>query len=93
MPLREMQVDRCYFEIAMTELDLNRAQVSVGFQKMCGETMSQSVRMDVPALKPGVFSSNLAGTPEDLVCYGPSQRPSLSPLLLATGTEQTLIEG
>ena len=32
MPLREMQVDRSYFEVAMAEQDLYGAQVGAGFQ-------------------------------------------------------------
>jgi hypothetical protein len=40
MPLGQMQIDGSYFEVAMTEQDLNRAQVGTGFQKMGRETMS-----------------------------------------------------
>src|SRR5271168_934830 len=61
-----MQIDRSYFEVAMAEQDLNGAQVGAGFKKMCGETMTQSVRMDAPVLKALTFSSDLAGSPEDL---------------------------
>src|SRR5271168_2919853 len=61
-----MQVDRSYFEVSMAEQDLNGAQVGAGFKKMCGEAMTQSVRMDAPMLKAGTFSSDLAGSPEDL---------------------------
>src|SRR6202050_2830340 len=61
-----MQVDRSYFEVSMAEQDLNGAQVGAGFKKMCGETMTQSVRMDAPMLKAGTFRSDLAGSPEDL---------------------------
>src|SRR5450631_1942979 len=66
MPLRKMQVDGSDFEIAMTEQYLNSAQVGTGFEKMCGEAMSQSVRMDVPFLEPGALSGDLAGGPQDL---------------------------
>src|ERR1019366_8661084 len=51
MPLRQMQVDGRYFEIAMAEQDLNRAQVGAGLKKMCGEAVPQSVRMDVPVIR------------------------------------------
>src|ERR1700677_802499 len=61
-----MQVDRSYFEVSMAEQDLNGAQVGAGFKKMCGEAMTQSVRMDAPMLKARTFSSDLAGSPEDL---------------------------
>ena len=40
MPLGQMQIDGRYFEVAMTEQDLDRAQVGAGFKKMCGEAMS-----------------------------------------------------
>src|SRR5450631_4124658 len=66
MPLRQMQVNGGDLEIAMAEQDLNRAQVRAGFEKVCGEAMSQSVRMDVPVIEAGSFGSNLAGTPQDL---------------------------
>src|ERR1700684_31153 len=61
-----MQVDRSYFEVSMAEQDLNGAQVGAGFKKMCGEAMTQSVRVDAPILKARTFSSDLAGSPEDL---------------------------
>src|SRR6202453_2398353 len=61
-----MQVDRSYFEVSMAEQDLNGAQVGAGFKKMCGEAMTQSVRMDAPMLKARTFSSDLAGGSEDL---------------------------
>src|ERR1019366_5603275 len=69
MPLRQMQVDGRYFEIAMAEQDLNRAQVGAGLKKMCGEAVPQSVRMDVPVIEAGSFSSNLAAPPWNLGCY------------------------
>jgi hypothetical protein len=40
MPLGQMQVDGRDLKIAMAEQDLNRAQVSAGFEKMCRETVS-----------------------------------------------------
>jgi hypothetical protein len=63
MPLREMQVDGRYFEVAMAEQDLDGAQVGAGFEKVGGETMAQGVGMDLPVIEAGSFSSNLAGTP------------------------------
>src|SRR5664280_2421941 len=48
-------------------LPLKRTSVHrAGFEKVCGEAMSQSVRMDVPVIEAGSFGSNLAGTPQDL---------------------------
>ena len=61
-----MQVNGSYFEVAMTEQYLNRAQVGAGFKKMRGETVSKSVRMNVPMHKASAFSGVLAGSPEDL---------------------------
>ena len=63
MPMREMQVDGSDLEVSMTEQYLNGAQVGSGFEKMGGETMAQGVRMDLPVMEAGSFSSNLAGTP------------------------------
>ena len=34
MPLGQMQVDGCYFEVAMTEQDLDGAQVGARLQQM-----------------------------------------------------------
>src|ERR1700679_3339923 len=61
-----MQVDRSHFQVSMAAQGLNGAQVGAGFKKMCGEAMTQSVRMDAPMLKARTFSSDLAGSPEDL---------------------------
>jgi len=63
MPLRKMQVNRRYFEVSMAEQDLNGAQVGASFEKVCGETMPQSVRVDVPVIETGAFSSDLASRP------------------------------
>ena len=57
-----MQVDGSDLEVAMAEQDLNGAQVGAGFEKVCGETMAQGVRMNVPVVEAGAFSSNLAGS-------------------------------
>jgi hypothetical protein len=63
MPLRQMQVDGSDFEVPMAEQYLDGAQVSTGFEKVCGETMPQGVRMDVPVIEAGTFGGDLAGTP------------------------------
>src|ERR1035437_9715642 len=47
MPLGQMQIDGRYFEVSMAEQYLDGAQVSAGFEKVCGEAMSQGMRMDV----------------------------------------------
>ncbi|WP_432756559.1 hypothetical protein [Alloacidobacterium dinghuense] len=38
-----MQIDRRFLKVAMTELHLDGAQVSIGFQKMRGEAVPQGV--------------------------------------------------
>jgi hypothetical protein len=63
MLLRQMQIDGCYFEITVTEQYLDGAQVGPGFEKMCGEAMSQGMRVDVLMREAGAFGGNLAGTP------------------------------
>jgi hypothetical protein len=63
MPLGQMQIDGRYFEVAMTEQDLDGAQVGAGFEKVCGKAMSQGVRMNMPVLKAGAFGGDLAGSP------------------------------
>jgi hypothetical protein len=40
MPLRQMQVDGGDFKVAMTEQDLDGAQVGAGFEKVCGEAVT-----------------------------------------------------
>ena len=40
MPLGQMQVDGCNFEVAMAEQDLNGAQVRSGFKKVGRETVA-----------------------------------------------------
>src|ERR1035438_4511180 len=69
MPLREMQIDRCYFEVAMAEQDLNGAQVSAGFEKVGRETMAQSVGMNAPVVETSAFGGDLTGAPQDLGGY------------------------
>src|ERR1035437_1491866 len=66
MPLGQMQIDGRYFEVSMAEQYLDGAQVGAGFKQVCGEAMSQSVRMDVPVREAGALGSDLAGSPENL---------------------------
>src|SRR5271170_2226543 len=61
-----MQVDGSDLEVSMSEQYLDGAQVGASFEKMRGETMSQSVRMDVPVVEAGAFGGDLAGRPENL---------------------------
>lgn len=63
MPLGQMKVDRSNFKVSMAEQYLNGAQVGAGFEKMCGEAVTQSVWMNAPVLKSSALSSDLAGRP------------------------------
>jgi hypothetical protein len=63
MPLGQMQVDCGDLEIAMTEQNLNSAQVGTGFKKVCGEAVAQRVGMDAPVVEASAFSSDLASRP------------------------------
>src|ERR1035441_2667058 len=57
MAVREVQVDRGRFEIAMAPKYLDGAQVGSAFEHVCGKAMTQRVGMDVPVLKTGSFGS------------------------------------
>src|ERR1017187_9454289 len=63
MPLGQVQIDGSDLEVAMAEQDLNGAHVGTGFEKVCGETMPQSVGMDVSVVEACAFGGDLAGTP------------------------------
>jgi hypothetical protein len=52
-----------YFEVAMPKQYLDGAQAGAGFKKVGRETMTQSVRTDVPVVDAGSFGGDLAGTP------------------------------
>jgi len=70
MPLREMQVEGSDLEVSMTEQYLNGAQVGSGFEQVCGETMSQGVRMDMPVIEAGPFSGIWQADHRTLVVTG-----------------------
>lgn len=63
MPLGQVQVDGSDLKVSMTKQDLNGAQVGAGFEKVCGEAMSQGVGMDAPVIEACAFGGDLAGTP------------------------------
>lgn len=46
MPAGQMQVDGCFFKIAMPEQHLDGAQVGTGFQKVRGKTTSKQMSVD-----------------------------------------------
>src|SRR5208282_797851 len=62
----EVQIDRGFLQVAMTEQHLDGAQVGTGFEQMRGKAVAQSVRMDALVLKTGAFGGLLTGTPENL---------------------------
>lgn len=66
MSLGQMQVDGSDLEVSVSEQYLDGAQVRAGFKKVRRETMAQSVGMNAPVVEAGAFSSDLAGSPEDL---------------------------
>ena len=63
MPLGQMQVDCGDLEIAMTEQNLNSAQVGTGFKKVCGEAVAQRVGMDAPVVEASAFGCDLTCRP------------------------------
>ena len=46
MPLGEMQVDRRFLKVAMTQQHLDGAQVGTGFEQVCGEAVARVWGMD-----------------------------------------------
>lgn len=48
MAFGKMQVDGGFFQIVMSQQQLNRAQVGTGFEQVGCETMAQRVRMNLP---------------------------------------------
>ena len=65
-----MQVDGSDLEVSMTEQDLNGAQVGSGFEQVCGETMSQGVRMDIPVIEAGSLAAIWQALHRTLVVTG-----------------------
>ena len=46
MALREMQVDGRFFQVLMTEEDLNGAEIGASLEKVCGKTVTEKMRMN-----------------------------------------------
>src|ERR1700728_779134 len=61
-----MQINRCLFQIAMPEQNLDGAQVGTGFQQVRGKAMAERVRMNMFILEAGVFGRLHAGPPQNL---------------------------
>src|SRR3984957_2468177 len=66
MAMREAQVDRRLFQIAMPQQHLDGAQVGPGFEQMRGKAMTEGVGMDVLVLKASAFGRFLTSGPEHL---------------------------
>ena len=54
--LREVQIDRGLFEITVPEQDLDRAQISTGFEQMRRKAVAQGVWMNLLVFKPSANS-------------------------------------
>src|SRR5205814_7408029 len=65
-----MQVERGLFQIAMTEQQLDGAQIGSRFEQMSGKAVPQSVRMDLIS-QSGSCSSFPTSLPDDLAGNGP----------------------
>ena len=63
----QVQIDRGLFEIAMTEQNLDRAQIGTGFEQVRCKAEPQGMRMDVLVLEPGANSGLPVGEPEGSV--------------------------
>src|SRR5579863_1031813 len=63
MKLRKMEVNRGFLQIAMTEQNLNGAQIRSGFEQVRCETVPQGVRMNLKA-QPGPFGCFSASLPD-----------------------------
>ncbi len=69
MLLREMEIDGGLFEVAMSEQDLDGAEVSSCFEQMRRKAMAQGMEMDVLMLKARAKCGLLTGGPEYLGRY------------------------
>jgi len=69
MALREVDVNHGFAQIGVTEQQLDGAQVGAGFQQVCGEAVSQRVRMQ-RLVDSGALGGLTTGVPDDLVADG-----------------------
>ena len=65
MLLREMKINGGFFQIAMSQQDLDGPQIRSGFQQVSGETVPQCVGMNLLA-DAGALRGFSAGLPNDL---------------------------
>src|SRR6266852_4142615 len=66
MPPGEMQVDRRFLKVAMSQQHLDGAQVGSSFEQMGGKAVTQGMGMDVLVFKPSALCGALAGCPKNL---------------------------
>jgi len=69
MALRQVDINHGFAQVGMAQQQLNGAQVGAGFEQMCGEAMSKSVRMQ-RLVDSGAFGGFPTGVPDDLVADG-----------------------
>jgi hypothetical protein len=70
MPPGEMQIDRRFLEVTMSEQHLDGSQVGAGFQQMGGKAVAQGVGMDALVLKAGALRGALTAVQRTLVVTG-----------------------
>src|SRR5215472_14092359 len=63
MSAGKVEVNRRLFQIAVTERQLDGAQVRSRFEQVCGKTMSQSVRVN-PFFQAGALGGRRTGVPD-----------------------------
>jgi hypothetical protein len=61
----EVQIDRGFLQVAMSQQHLNGSQVGTGFEQMRGKAVAQSVGMNVLVFEAGALGGLLTGVPED----------------------------
>jgi hypothetical protein len=66
----EVQIDRGFLQVAMSQQHLNGSQVGTGFEQMRGKAVAQSMGMDALVLKTGAFGGLLTGVQRTLVETG-----------------------
>ena len=67
MTFGEMQVEGGFFQIVVSQQQLNRAQVGTGFEQVGCETMAQRVRMNLLRCQTGPLCGVTTGVPD---CFG-----------------------
>ncbi len=70
MPLREMQIDRGFLQVTVSEQHLDGPQVGSGLEQMGGEAMAKGVWMNMLVRETGAFGRMQAGPPKHLSVYG-----------------------